>query len=163
MLNPEAAASSSPAVATRLHASSVALGEAGVLIRGCSGAGKSSLAAMLMSAACQAGRFAALVGDDRIDVSLRNGRLIARGHSAVQGMIELRGQGIVSSPNEVAAVVRLVVHLLPAAEIARYPGPEDRETELCGAKLPRLALPIGRSSYDCAVLILMYLQHAGTF
>jgi len=146
-----------------LHASSVALGEAGVLIRGGSGAGKSSLAAMLMSAARQAGGFAALVGDDRIEVSLRNGRLVARGHPAVQGMIELRGQGIVPSPNEAAAVVRLVVDLLPAAEIARYPGPEDREIEICGAKLPRLALPIGRSSYDCAVLILMYLQHAGTF
>lgn len=154
---------SSPTTAMSLHASSVAIGEAGVLIRGRSGAGKSSLAATLIWAAGQAGWFAALVGDDRIELSLRNGRLVAHGHPMVRGMIELRGEGIVARPHEAAAVVRLVVDLLPVAEIARFPDPADRETELCGAKVPRLALPIERCSYDSALMIMIHLQHAGTF
>ncbi|TAL77288.1 MAG: hypothetical protein EPN75_13060 [Beijerinckiaceae bacterium] len=157
------AASSSHNDAASLHANAIALGETGVLIRGGSGAGKSSLAATLIAAVRQAGRFAALIGDDRIRLSLQNGRLVARGHPAIRGMIELRGQGIVPMPHEPAAIVRLVVDLLPEADIARYPDDNDREIALCGAKVSRLALPKGRSSSDCAVLVMMYLQHAGIF
>lgn len=162
-LSSRVAASSPHAIAASLHANAVALGEAGVLIRGRSRAGKSSLAAALIAAVRQAGRFAALIGDDRIRLSLQNGRLVARGHPAIRGMIELRGQGIVSMPHEPAAIVHLVVDLLAEAEIARYPDEKDREIELCGAKVSRLALPTGRSSSDCAVLVMMYLQHAGIF
>lgn len=162
-LSSRVAASSSHTIAAGLHANVVALGEAGVLIRGRSGAGKSSLAAVLIAAVRQAGHFAALIGDDRIRLSLQNERLVARGHPAIRGMIELRGQGIVSVPHEPAVVVRLVVDLLPEADIARYPDEEDREIELCGAKVSRLALPTERSSSDCAVLVMMYLQHAGIF
>lgn len=157
------AASSPRDNSSRLHASAVVIGEAGVLIRGRSGAGKSSLAAVLISAAHQAGRFAALIGDDRIELSLRSGRVIARGHPAIHGLIELRGQGIVALPNERAAIVRLIIDLLPVNEIARYPDETDREVELCGAKVPRLALSASSSSRDCAVRAMMHLQHAGIF
>lgn len=142
-----------------VHASAVAVGEVGILIRGRSGAGKSSLALSLLVLAAQRGDFARLVGDDRIELNCRNGRLIARGHAAIRGMIELRGQGIIRLAYEPAVVVRLVVDLLPVVELVRYPDPENRQVELCGAKLPRLALLSDRSSYDCAHLIMAHLQH----
>lgn len=141
----------------KLSANALALGEAGLLIRGESGAGKSGLTHALLSHARETGRFGRLVGDDRIEVARCNGRLVARGHAAVQGMIELRGLGIVTLPFEPAVVVSHVVDLLPAAEVLRYPEPEALEAEICGAKLPRLALPIGRSSYDCALSVLSWL------
>lgn len=145
-----------------IHASAVVFGEAGILIRGPSGAGKSSLAMSLLSLAAQVGRFARLVGDDRIELSRHGGRLVARGHAAIQGMIELRGQGIVRLPYELAVVLRLVVDLLPLKQLARYPADTELNEEVCGAKLQRLALPESRSSYDCACLVMARLQQDGT-
>ncbi len=79
---------------SQLHASAVVIAEAGVLICGPSGAGKSSLAFALITAAEDAGLFARLVGDDRIGIESRGGRLIAHGHPMILGKIERRGQGI---------------------------------------------------------------------
>lgn len=145
-----------------LHATAVVIGEAGVLICGPSGAGKSNLAYALITIAAASGAFARLIGDDRIRATAHNGRLIARGQSATQGMIELRGQGIVSLPHEAAAVIHLIVDLVPAEATMRYPEPGESEREVCGVKLRRLALPIGRSSYDCALLVRAALSRAET-
>lgn len=144
-----------------IHASGVVFREAGVLIRGRSGAGKSSLAMSLLTVGSQAGCFVRLVGDDRIELSRHGGRLVARGHAAIQGLIELRGQGIVRVAYEPAVVLRLVVDLLPAEELARYPSAADLNIEVCGVKLQRLALPSIRSSYDWAFLIMAHLQQDG--
>jgi HPr kinase/phosphorylase len=119
----------------------VVIGEAGVLIRGPSGAGKSSLAFALAAAAQGAGFFASLVGDDRIGTELRGGRLIARGHPSILGKIERRGQGIFEMPAVPAAIVRLVVLLAGADETPpRYPGPDELQIVLAGAKLPLITL-----------------------
>lgn len=147
---------------TSLHASAVAIGETGILIRGKSGAGKSSLALALLALATQTGRFGCLIGDDRVEISQCNGRLIARGHAAIRGMIERRGDGIVPIAHEPAAVLDLIIDLLPAAEVERHPAPDGRQAEVCGVKLPRLALPCGGSSYDCALLVMARLQQSET-
>ena len=76
-----------------VHAACVVLGEAGVLIRGESGAGKSSLALGLIEAAPAHGLFGALVADDRVRITCAHGRLVARPHPAIAGRIELRGLG----------------------------------------------------------------------
>jgi HPr kinase/phosphorylase len=119
---------------SHLHASAVVIGEAGVLIRGPSGAGKSSLAFALITAAEDAGFFARLVGDDRIGIESRGGRLIAYGHPMILGKIERRGQGIFEIPFLPAAVVRLVVELDEA--LPRYPEPDHDHIELAGVTLP---------------------------
>ena len=49
-----------------IHASAIAIAEAGIVIRGASGSGKSRLALALIEVARCAGVFARLVGDDRI-------------------------------------------------------------------------------------------------
>jgi len=120
-----------------LHASAVVIGEAGVLIRGPSGAGKSSLAFALITAAEEAGFFARLVGDDRIGIESRGGRLIACGHPMILGKIERRGQGIFEIPFLSAAVVRLVIGLAGEDEaLPRYPEPDHDRIELAGVTLP---------------------------
>jgi serine kinase of HPr protein (carbohydrate metabolism regulator) len=121
-----------------LHACCILLGEAGVLIRGASGAGKSSLARRLVSARCLAGGFAALVADDRVVVTRHHGRLVARPHPALAGLWEHRGIGIRAASHEGAAVLRLVLDL--TAETApRMPAAADLETTLLGVALPRVA------------------------
>jgi HPr kinase/phosphorylase len=145
-----------------IHASAVALGEAGILIRGASGAGKSSLALALLEAARQTGRFGALIGDDVVHLFAIHGRLIARGHPAVRGKIERRGQGIMEIGAEPAAVVRLVVDLVPPDQAARYPDPVNPYVTLCAVELPLLRLRAGSAAADSALTAVAWLRQFGT-
>lgn len=104
-----------------LHASALAIKEAGVLIRGASGSGKSRLALALITAARARGAFSRLIGDDRIRLENCHGRLIAWGHPHILGQIEQRGVGILRLPFLPAAVIRLVVDLAPADQAPRHP------------------------------------------
>ncbi len=122
-----------------IHASCVIIGEAGVLIRGPSGSGKSRLALELIREARAAGRFSRLVSDDRTVIDLIHGRLIARAHPTIAGLIEQRGLGLTPVPHESAGLIRLVVDLV-ADEPARLPEPEDLIERLCGLTLQRLPL-----------------------
>jgi HPr kinase/phosphorylase len=63
--------------------------DAGVLLLGKSGAGKSDLALRLIE------RGAVLVSDDRTDLSVQNGALIANAPTILAGLLEIRGVGIV--------------------------------------------------------------------
>ena len=124
--------------AVTVHASCVVLGEDGILIRGPSGAGKSTLARRLIDIADRAGRYGALVADDRVRLSVAGGRLIAYEVASVAGMLEIRGLGIVRTSHEPACVVRLVVDLVDA-EPERLPRPDNMEVEILHTRLPRLA------------------------
>jgi HPr kinase/phosphorylase len=124
---------------TRLHATCVVIGEAGVLIRGPSGSGKSLLAREIVLEAGRDGSFARLVGDDQVEIEERHGRLIARALASIAGRLELRGLGLRSVPYEPAAVVRLVVDCLPEPP-ARMPEASEMRTQLSGITVLRLAL-----------------------
>lgn len=121
-----------------LHATVVVLGEAGVMIRGAPGVGKSRLAELLLGAAAARGGFAGLVGDDRVRIRARHGRLVASVHPAIAGRRELRGLGVVEGAYEPRACVALVVEIatergdrMPAAETA---------CTIAGISLPLLRL-----------------------
>jgi energy-coupling factor transporter ATP-binding protein EcfA2 len=134
----------------RVHATAVAIGEAGILIRGASGAGKSTLALALIGLAAGSGRFARLVGDDRVELAAAAGRLVARPVAPLQGVVERRGLGLTPEPATPAVVLRLVVDLLGEAP-ARMPEPEDLVDKLCGIDLPRLRVA-GRAGDERLVL-----------
>lgn len=134
-----------------LHAACIALGGAGVLIRGPSGSGKSSLALLL---ACAAD--GALVADDRVAVDVRGGEAVARAHPSLAGLVEVRGQGILSAADLGVAVrpevrLRLAVDLVEAE--SRLPGaPADAEI-VSGLRLPRLVLDRGVRAAGLAPLL----------
>jgi serine kinase of HPr protein (carbohydrate metabolism regulator) len=124
-----------------VHASALLVGERGLLLRGVSGSGKSLLALALVERVRRGGGFAALVADDRVWLEAQGGRLIARGAAATAGMCERRGFGLVAVPQEREAVVRLVVDLAPRGESPpRMPQGDGLYVNLCGVRLPRLAL-----------------------
>ncbi|TXM91406.1 hypothetical protein FV222_24430 [Methylobacterium sp. WL103] len=121
-----------------VHATCVVVGEAGVLIRGESRAGKSSLALALIEWCPLQGGFAALVGDDRVRVEARHGRVVARPHPAIAGLIEVRGHGIVAVDHVPACILRLVVDLV--APGPRLPEPQEPEVAIVGVALPCLRI-----------------------
>ena len=124
-----------------VHASAVLVGRRAVLIRGPAGAGKSQLALALLQAA-DTGllRFARLVGDDRVHLEARHGRLLVRPAAALAGLIEVRGLGVRRLDYEPVAVVGLLIDL--AAEDAERM-PAASEAVLLGVPVRRLALPPG--------------------
>ena len=89
--------------------------DAGVLLLGPSGAGKSDLALRLIAAG------AMLVADDRTDLAIEDGGLVATPPKALAGLIEVRNLGIVALPHRSSARIALVVDLTPGAAPARLP------------------------------------------
>ncbi|MDB5649623.1 MAG: hprK, partial [Hyphomicrobiales bacterium] len=70
-----------------VHASALVVGETGILVRGRSGTGKSSLVMALLDAAARRNLFARLVADDRVCLHVAGDRLLATPHPAIAGLI----------------------------------------------------------------------------
>lgn len=143
-----------------LHATAAVVGERGVLVRGPSGSGKTTLVLALVEGARKRSQFARLVADDRVLVERRGGRLVARPHPALAGLVERRGLGIVPAEHEPACVLALVVDL--AAEAPdRVPAPEALRCRVAGVALPRLAVLAGAATDASAALVLHALAAVG--
>lgn len=147
-----------------IHATALVIGEAGVLIQGAPGSGKSALALACIAAAGAAGRFAALIGDDRVRLVARHGRLIAAGHPAIAGQIERRGLAIEPALGCPLVVLRLAVSIVSdsaeAARLPRLPWSEANLTKIDGVALPFLKIDARRGRFDQAALVLAALAAA---
>lgn len=128
----------------------VALNGRAILIAGAAGMGKSSLALALID------RGAMLVGDDGVDLDLREGRLFASPAPATRGLIEIRGVGLIPMP--VAEEVPVALLLRLTRDAPRYIEKAPRETVM-GALLPSLAL--WPDSPVLALRARMALEHHG--
>ena len=124
---------------TNIHATGLVLDKTGLILRGVSGAGKSLLALELLDEWEARGLDARLVGDDRIDVEATGKGLVMHAPKAIEGLIELRGRGIVSRPFVARAPVHLVVDLVDAYE--RMIEEDELVTELEGIALARCPVP----------------------
>lgn len=99
-----------------IHATSVDIKGAGILIVGPSGSGKSDLALRLIE-----NKGAVLVADDRTDLQTENGALIASPSKNIEGLLEVRGVGIVKKNFKPRTVVRLALIAKERAEVERLP------------------------------------------
>ncbi len=128
-----------------IHASAVCVGEQAILIRGASGTGKSRLALDLILAG-RAGMIAAtkLIGDDRVRLDTRNGRVRVFGVPELEGMLEIRGLGIRRCDFTAEAEVALVVDLA-ASDAERLPPPERLKTLISEVELPRIPVAPGEN------------------
>lgn len=119
--------SADPSDSVTLHASTVALGPGAVLIRGPSGAGKSALALDLIA------RGAVLVSDDRTVLTDSAGGPLAGPPTAIAGLIEARGLGLLRLPYQSGVPLAAVVDL---AEEETERLPPIRRTDLLGHAVP---------------------------
>ena len=139
--------------ATRVHGTCVARDNAGVLILGPPGAGKSDLALRLLA------KGFILVADDQVDIA--GGR--ATPPDALAGLLEVRGLGIVRLPYLSGIELKLVIALTDRSE--RMPDPETEPT--LGLPLVRIqaasasAADLVGLALDCALGIVPQL--AGAF
>lgn len=124
-------------VAANLHGTAVAVGGAAVLIRGPSGAGKSDLALRML--ALRPGPLVAhqplLVADDRVIAAPRSAGVIVSCPDVLQGLLEVRGLGIVRVEAAPATLLALVVDLVPPSAIERLPE-GGRAALICGRSIP---------------------------
>ncbi|MDI4666172.1 HPr kinase/phosphatase C-terminal domain-containing protein [Xanthobacter autotrophicus] len=125
--------------AASIHATCVAIGDRGVLIRGPSGAGKSALALRLILDAPRSLPAAELVADDRVLLAAEGGILVARPVPQLAGLIEMRGLGIRRMFHRSFVAVRHVVDLA-APDAARMPPLEARRLILQGIEIERIPL-----------------------
>lgn len=124
---------------TNIHATGLVLGKTGMILRGPSGAGKSLLALELIDEWEARGLDAKLVSDDRIDIEASAGRLTMLAPKAIEGLVELRGRGIVSRPFVAKSTVHLVVDLVDTLE--RMVEEDALVAELEGVTLARCPVP----------------------
>ena len=126
---PPAASLRSARLIPTIHATAVALGGRAVLLIGAPGCGKSDLALRLIDRGWR------LVADDRAVLTRHGEALVARAPPVLDGLIEVRGVGIVNEP-AAPAPVAMVFDL--SAPPDRLPDPATWTHD--GITVPRLAL-----------------------
>jgi serine kinase of HPr protein (carbohydrate metabolism regulator) len=126
-------------MSNNIHASCIALGEEGVIILGTSGAGKSDLALRLVDEG------AGLVSDDYVALEEHGNEVSASPPPTIEGLIEVRGLGLINVPFVQQTIVHLVVELVDRDAVPRLPDPDDTHYEL----LPGHMVPMIRlSAFD---------------
>lgn len=120
----------------QIQGTCVALDGAGILLRGPSGSGKSDLALRLIDAG------GSLVSDDLCEIRRDGERLLADlpagADARFRGLIEARGQGLLSVPHSGPVPLGLVADLKPGAVLDRLP--EPAEVQYLGLALPLIVL-----------------------
>ncbi len=122
-----------------IHATCVALpspaGPLGMLLLGAAAAGKSDLALRVVDAGGW------LVADDRVRLEVRDGTLHAAPLPGFEGLVALRGLGLVQVARLDSAPVALAVHLeAPGGPAEQEPLPAERSETIAGVEVPALTL-----------------------
>lgn len=130
-----------------IHTTCIAINGKGVLIFGAPGSGKSDLALR-----CIMNKNAVLVADDRTNIDIREGHVIASCPANIKEMLEVRGVGICKLPALDFCKVKLVVELVKGyQDMERLPKPQFYE--IGGIKIPLLKLwPFEVSAPDKLVI-----------
>ncbi len=136
-----------------LHATCVAVGDCGVLLRGPSGCGKSDLGLRLIDQYTDA----VLVADDRVEVTMAGGALYASAPAALAGKMEVRGLGIIPIAHRQSAKLCLLVDLQEEKLVPRLP--EFEFEEMLGVRLPRLRLAPFAASAPAKLRLALRMIH----
>lgn len=124
-----------------IHATAIAVGNRGVLIRGSSGSGKSDLALRCLGLAPSTllRNMVKLVADDQVilmsDPTRASPQLIATAPPTLRGKLEVRGVGILEVGVTDEAEIVLVADLVDKGPIERFPDPWPKVV-LLGLEIP---------------------------
>lgn len=127
------------------HASCVDLNGKGILLLGPSGSGKSDAALRLMEIGAQ------LVSDDQVILDNMNGALVASPPSQIQGMMEVRGIGLIHCAFKLQTYLTLAIDLTPPVSVPRMP--EIGYFEALKVRIPQLVLNPFEASFTAKVKV----------
>ena len=131
----------------QIHATMVEINGKGVLLKGKSGSGKSDLALRLIT-----DFKARLVADDVVDLSLQNGKIYGSVPHNLQGLLEVRGVGIIKMPFCAQTPLELVVDLVAdVAQIERMP--KDAHENILGLEIAKIDLYAKECSAPAKVIV----------
>ena len=116
----------------QIHATAVDIDGSGVLLSGPSGSGKSDLALRLIDGGAR------LVADDRTDLALADGHLVASAPREIAGRMEVRGLGVLEKDAVPQTVLALVVELVDPEDVERVP--ETATVKFLGVDVPVVRL-----------------------
>jgi serine kinase of HPr protein (carbohydrate metabolism regulator) len=122
-----------------VHATSIVVGQTGIVFLGPSGSGKSGTAFACLSEAAALGWHAALVADDRTILTVHGDHFVASCPDPIRGLLELRGTGIVRFRQVDRAVMHCAVALTDPSAATRVP-PESETFSCGGASMPLMRL-----------------------
>ena len=130
---------------TNIHGSLMEIYSMGVLILGESGIGKSETTLELIKKGHK------LIADDRVDITMIRGKLIARAPELLYGVMEVRGIGIIDVAkifgiNSLSKEERITyaIKLTPFKKETNYDrlGNSTEYLDIIGVKIPMLNLPV---------------------
>jgi serine kinase of HPr protein (carbohydrate metabolism regulator) len=132
----------SGAAPVNVHATGIVIGTRGFLFVGPSGCGKTAAALTCLAQAEARGLYAALVCDDQVMLSRRDGRIVAEAIGSIAGRAEVRGAEIVPVPAIAAAVMDFAVRPVKEPVLERLPPEEETFHVDAAGELPLLRLPV---------------------
>ncbi|MGF0539737.1 HPr kinase/phosphorylase [Agrobacterium sp. ES01] len=124
-----------------VHGTAIIAGTRGILFVGPSGRGKTSLAFTCMEEALAAGKFAALIADDRVDIRTCDSHVIASRPETIRDLMELRYGGIVSRKSQAKAVIHCGALIVDPVSAERLPPENETLVFDGGADVPLLRIP----------------------
>lgn len=132
------------------HACALEINATGILIKGMSGSGKTSLMLGLIERAAQYNITAALIADDQVILKTNGDTLEASAPETIKGLVELRGYGIMKCANKATTQIALVVELVEDEKIQRMPEASFGRVE--GINLPLLKVPLRHESQAVRII-----------
>lgn len=125
------------------------------MLLGPSGSGKSDLAVRLIDDPGYGidgeQMIAVLIGDDQVMLTHQSGALSVSPATALAGLLEIRGVGIVTCPYLAQASLRLVVKLMPQASIERLPEPSGTDFKAFGITVAAIEVDASQPSAPARV------------
>jgi HPr kinase/phosphorylase len=113
---------------TQIHATCIDIDGMAVLLRGAPGSGKSDLALRLIDGGAR------LVADDRVDLEVRDGRVVASAPAEIAGLFEVRGLGVLATEHIAESPLGAIVDLVAAEAVERIP--EEAAEDILGVSFP---------------------------
>jgi len=116
----------------KIHGSCVEVEGLGVLLCGPPGSGKSDLTLRLIDDGAR------LIADDYTELTPENGRLFATAPENIEGLLEVRGVGLLEIGAALRVELGIVIDLVEPAAVERLP--DDRTMNLSGVAMPHFTL-----------------------